>query len=129
MCWFLVALPGDLLAFELVSEGSHATYLFRARVSFEAAVFDVSECLIDSRFLRSAIYLTDVALAQPTNEKQRLAVAALPSLRAARARFVGRLIHTDEAAWTAALDDVLKWNAANPAEPGRWPGTDQSEGD
>jgi hypothetical protein len=129
MCWFLVALPGDLLAFELVSEGSHATYLFRARVSFEAAVFDVSECLIDSRFLRSAIYLTDAALAQPTNEKQRLAVAALPSLRAARARFVGRLIHTDEAAWTAALDDVLKWNAANPAEPGRWPGTDQSEGD
>jgi hypothetical protein len=127
--WFLVALPGDLLAFELVSEGAHATYLFRARDSHDAAVFDVSECLIDSRFLRSAIYLADAALAETRNERQRLAVATLPSLRAARSRFVGRLIHTDEAAWARALDDVLKWNAANPGATGTWPGTDQTEED
>lgn len=127
--WFLVALPGDLLAFELVSEGAHATYLFRARDSREAAVYDVSECLIDSRFLRSAIYLTDAALGDARNERQRLAVAALPSLGAARARFVGRLIHTNDAAWAAALDNVISWNAANPSATGAWPGTDQSEGD
>ncbi len=129
MAWFLVGLPGDMLAFELVSAGAHATYLFRARDSFDAAVFDVSECLIDSRFLRSAIYLTDGALADERNQRQRLAIAALPSLRACRARFVGRLIHTDEAAWAAALDEALKWNAANPGTANAWPGTDQSEGD
>ena len=28
--WFLVALPGNLVALELVSEGAHATYCFRA---------------------------------------------------------------------------------------------------
>ena len=127
--WFLVGLPADLVAFELVSEGAHATYLFRARDSFEAAVFDVSECLIDTRFLRSAIYLTDAALADARYLKQRLAIAALPSLRAARARFVGRLIHTDETAWAGALDDAIKWSAANPGAATAWPGTDQSEGD
>lgn len=129
MAWFLVGLPGDLLAFELVSAGAHATYLFRARDSFEAAVFDVSECLIDSRFLRSAIYLPQAALADARNERQRLAIAALPSLRAARARFVGRLIHSDEAAWAATLDEVIKWNAANPGATNAWPGSDQTEGD
>ena len=30
MAWFFVSLPQNLLAIELVSEGSHATYLFRA---------------------------------------------------------------------------------------------------
>jgi len=129
MAWFLVGLPGDMLAFELVSAGAHATYLFRARDSFDAAVFDVSECLIDSRFLRSAMYLTEAALADARHQRQRLAIAALPSLRAARARFVGRLIHTDEAAWSAALDDVLTWNAANPGATNAWPGTDETEGD
>jgi hypothetical protein len=129
MAWFLVGLPGDMLAFELVSEGAHATYLFRARDAFDAAVFDVSECLIDSRFLRSAIYLPAAALADARNERQRLAIAALPSLQAARARFIGRLIHTDEAAWATALDDVIKWNAANPGATSPWPGTDQTEGD
>jgi len=29
MSWFFVGLPGNLVAFELVSAGSHATYLFR----------------------------------------------------------------------------------------------------
>jgi len=127
--WFLVALPGNLLAFELVSEGAHATYLFRARDSFEAAVFDVSECLIDTRFLRSAIYLTEAALADARNLRQRLAVAALPSLRAARTRFVGRLIHADEDSWARSLDDAIKWNTANRDESAVWPGTDQAEGD
>jgi hypothetical protein len=127
--WFLVGLPADLLAFELVSEGAHATYLFRAPDSFEAAVFDVSECLIDTRFLRSAIYLGDAALADARYLRQRLAIAALPSPRAARTRFAGRLIHTDEAAWATALDEVIKWSGANPGATTAWPGTDQSEGD
>jgi hypothetical protein len=129
MAWFLVGLPRDMLAFEMVSAGAHATYLFRARDSFDAAVFDVSECLIDSRFLRSAIYLTEAALADGRNQRQRLAIAALPLLRAARARFVGRLIHTGDAAWAAALDEALTWNAANPGVTSAWPGTDQTEGD
>ena len=62
--WFLVGLPGNLVALELVSGGAHATYCFRVapRASFAggvgdpaqvlAAVGDVSEALVDARFLR-----------------------------------------------------------------------------
>ncbi len=112
MAWFFVALPQNLLAFELVSEGSHATYLFRAGDSLDAAVFDVSESLIDSRFLREPIYMTDADLAAPDNVRYRFAIAALPSLRAARARFVRRLIHTDDESWTASLDEAIKMGGA-----------------
>jgi hypothetical protein len=127
--WFLVGLPGGLLAFELVSEGAHATYLFRANDSYEAAAFDVSECLIDMRFLREPIYLAEDALAGARYLRYRLAIAALPTLRAARARFVGRLIHSDEESWARSLDDAVAWNAANQDASAVWPGTDQSEGD
>lgn len=107
MSWFFVALPNDLVAFELVSEGSHATYLFRAGGAPQAAVREVSECLIDIRFLREPIYMTDEQLAAPENLRYRFAIAALPSLRAARERFAGRLIHNDEESWQAALDQAI----------------------
>lgn len=126
MSWFLVGLPGNLLAFELVSEGSHATYLFRVvsrgayrgqapaelATELDAAAFDVSESLIDTRFLREPIYLTSAALSQADYLRYRLAVAVLPSLRAARARFVGRLIHRDDDSWAKSLDEAIAWNAA-----------------
>ena len=112
MAWFLVGLPGGLLAMELVSEGAHATYLFRARDSFESAVREVSEFLIDARFLREPIYLDESALNEPQHLRYRLAIAALPSLRAARARFVDRLIHTDEASWMSSLDEAIQREGA-----------------
>ncbi len=134
--WFLVGLPGNLLAFELVSEGSHATYLFRVvsrgvyrgqgpaelAAELDAAAFDVSESLIDTRFLREPIYLTSDALAQPDHLRYRLAIAALPSLRAARARFVGRLIHRDDESWSKSLDEAIAWNAATQDDQQVWPG-------
>jgi hypothetical protein len=134
--WFFVALPGNLVAFELVSEGSHATYLYRVvpRAQYRgeapteladavtAAVFDVSECLIDTRFLREPIYLTDSALADPKYTRYRFAIAALPTLRAARWRFVGRLMHRDDASWSASLDDAITFNSATKDDAAVWPG-------
>jgi len=136
MSWFFIGLPGNLVAFELVSAGSHATYLFRvvSRAQFGGqpagalmaqlaqAVYDVSECLIDSRFLREMIYLTDSALADPRYLRYRFAIAALPSLQMARWRFVGRLIHTDDASWSAALDDAIRFNSAARDDAAVWPG-------
>lgn len=112
MCWFFVALPRDLVAFELVSGGSHATYLFRAGGDLAATVYDVSESLIDSRFLREPIYLPEQELADPERQRYRFAIAALPSLRAARARFAGRLIHVDDASWSRALDEAINTRGA-----------------
>ncbi len=110
--WFLVGLPGGLLAMELVSEGSHATYLFRARDSLDEAVREISDFLIDARFLREPIYMTDADLAAPEHLRYQFAIAALPSLRAARARFLRRLIHTDEEAWAAGLDEAITTEGA-----------------
>jgi len=135
MAWFFVALPGNLLAFELVSAGAHATYLFRAlpaaryagegpaqlRGPAMAVVEQVSEALVDARFLREPIHLPAERLSDARYLRYRLAIAALPSLAAARQRFVGRLIHRDEAGWAAALDEAIRWSGSA-REDVRWPG-------
>ena len=136
--WFLVALPGNLVALELVSEGAHATYCFRAAprpgftggsgpagIDAEAsarAVALVSGALVDARFLREPIALPDDQLATPKGIRYRLALRALPSLAAARAAYVARLVHRDEASWKAALDDLISWHAACRDDAAAWPG-------
>jgi hypothetical protein len=136
--WFLVALPGNLVALELVSEGAHATYCFRAAPRAEFAggpgldaldataaartVALVSNALVDARFLREPIALPDDQLATPRGVRYRLALRALPSLAAARASFVARLVHHDEASWSAALDDLIGWHAACRDDTATWPG-------
>lgn len=131
--WFLVGLPGNLVAMELVSEGSHATYLFRVapRASFsgallpgsyEAAVAEISEALIDARFLREPMALPTASLAKPEALRYRLALAALPTLAAARARFVARLVHNDQATWERALRDLVAWHGTCRDETAEWPG-------
>jgi hypothetical protein len=123
LAWFFVGLPGDLVALELVSSGAHATYLFRAdRASAATVVTQVSEALIDMRFLRQPIYLTDAQLLDPRHLRSRLAIAALPSLRAARSSFVGRLIHRDEEGWRRDLDAAIAWSSSAGLDAGRWPG-------
>jgi hypothetical protein len=136
--WFLVGLPGNLVAMELVSEGSHATYLFRVvpRPSYtgtlpagalDTAVADVSEALLDARFLREPMALPAARLAEPEALRYRLALAALPTLAAARARFVARLVHRDAASWASALRDVVAWHAAVREDDAEWPGRTAQE--
>ncbi len=134
--WFFVGLPGNLVAMELVSEGAHATYCFRVvprstcagqsptsmRPHLEVAVQQISGALVDARFLREPIGLPDDQLALPAYARYRLALAALPSLAAARGAFVARLVHRDEASWSAALDDLIRWHAACRDDGATWPG-------
>ena len=134
--WFLVGLPGNLVALELVSGGAHATYCFRVETrarrltagagdpgQIARAVRDVSEALIDARFLREPMAIPDAQLAaDPKYLRYRLALRALPSLASARARFVARLVHSDPAAWASALDDLIRWHGAERDEAAEWPG-------
>ncbi len=137
--WFMVGLPGNLLALELVSQGSHATYCFRVvpRSSFdgevsagalESAVSDISEALIDARFLREPIALPAARLAEPDGLRYRLAIAALPTLAAARTRFVARLVHRDASSWSAALRDLVAWHGSTRDDAAEWPGRVEQEG-
>ena len=143
--WFLVALPGNLVALELVSEGAHATYCFRTvpRAAFTGgadpagidpaaaalAVAGISNALVDARFLREPIALPDDQLATPEGIRYRLALRAIPSLAAARAAFVARLVHRDEASWGAALDDLIAWHASCRDDAAAWPGRAAQEAD
>ncbi|MEI7743070.1 MAG: hypothetical protein WCK58_04875 [Chloroflexota bacterium] len=131
--WFFVGLPGNLVALELVSEGSHATYCFRVvpRARFtgtltagalEAAVTGISEALIDARFLREPMALPAARLAAPEALRYRLALTALPTLAAARARFVARIVHRDAAGWEAALRDLVAWHGSARDDTAEWPG-------
>ncbi len=136
--WFLVALPGNLVALELVSEGAHATYCFRTvpRATYggdadvatidpsaaRIAVAGVSAALVDARFLREPIALPDDQLGTPKGLRYRLALRAIPSLAMARRYFVARLVHRDEASWGAALDDLIAWHATCRDDAAVWPG-------
>ncbi len=131
--WFIVALPGNLVALELVSEGSHATYCFRVgpRAAYAggvdaaaaaAAVAGISAALVDARFLREPIALPDEALGSPKGIRYRLALRALPSLALARANFVARLVHSSDEAWAAALDALIAWHAGCRDDAAAWPG-------
>jgi len=137
--WFLVGLPGNLVALELVSTGAHATYLFRVApratyaeggadtAALAAAVRDVSEALIDGRFLREPMALPAARLAEAPYLRYRLAIAALPSLATARARFVARIVHRDESTWGLAVDDLIRWHGDARDEAAEWPGRTTQE--
>ena len=120
-----------------MSEGAHATYCFRTvpRAAFArptpptvdaaaagAAVARISAALIDARFLREPIALPDDQLATPKGTRYRLALRSIPSLAAARADFVARLVHRDEDSWAAALDDLVAWHATCRDDAAEWPG-------
>jgi hypothetical protein len=134
--WFLIAMPGNLVALELVTAGAHATYFFRVmpRASYkgeppeklgvagEQAVRDISEALVDCRFLREPMALPADQLKLPAYLRYRLALAVLPSLSMARARFVARIVHRSEASWAAAVADLIRWHSGVQDEAAEWPG-------
>ncbi|HJX67280.1 MAG TPA: hypothetical protein VJ258_01000 [Candidatus Limnocylindrales bacterium] len=134
--WFLMAMPGNLVALELVTAGAHATYFFRVMpraqytgeppeklgIAGEKAVRDISEALVDCRFLREPMAISADQLLLPQYLHYRLALAVLPSLAWARARFVARIVHRDSASWSAAVADLVRWHATVRDEAAEWPG-------
>jgi len=64
----------------------------------------------------------DEQLRQPAYLRYRMALRALPSLAAARGRFVARVVHRDDASWAAALDNLIAWHATARDEATLWPG-------
>jgi hypothetical protein len=137
--WFFVGLPGNLVGLELVSAGAHATYLFRVvpratrgpgdptADALAACVADLSDALVDARFLREPMALPTARLAAPAARRYRLALAAIPALAAARRRFVARIVHADAATWAAALDDLVAWHDGCRDDDAEWPGRADQE--
>ncbi len=134
--WFLIAMPGNLVALELVTAGAHATYFYRVMpraqyageppeklgLAGEKAVRDISQALVDCRFLREPMALPEDQLRLPKYLRYRLALAVLPSLAWARSRFVARVVHRDPTSWSAAVADLVKWHSTARDEAAEWPG-------
>jgi hypothetical protein len=139
--WFLIAMPGNLVAMELVSAGAHATYFFRVMpraaykgeppeklgIAAERTVRDISEALVDCRFLREPMALPPEQLALPRNLRYRLALRVLPSLATARSRFVARVAHTDPEAWAGDVAELVRWHGSARDEAAEWPGRKAQE--
>jgi len=96
-------------------------------IAAEKAVRDISEALVDCRFLREPMALPADQLRLPKYLRYRLALAVLPSLVWARGRFVARIVHRDPASWSVAVADLVRWHATARDEAAEWPGRGAQE--
>ena len=97
--WFFFPLPGNVLAWEAVTGGGRATYFFRG-----APVDALTRGLALINFRREPIYLSDASLAE-TPKFHRYAIGArkLADLRALRAAYITRAIHSTVDGWSAQV--------------------------
>jgi hypothetical protein len=119
--FFRIAPPAvtePMLAWEATSRSGRATYLFRESVlgadgkapsSPQDAVDRLGAGLALVNFRREPIYLPDASLdMQERYRRYAIAARRLPELRALRAAFAGRAIHSSLDAWRRQLDGLLR---------------------
>ena len=98
--WYFFPLARDVVAWEATTGTGRATYFFRAEAPVDAAVARLTRGLALVNFRREPIYLPDLSLQQESRFR-RYAIGArkLGDLRALRAAYVGRAIHSSLEAW------------------------------
>ncbi|HEY1338963.1 MAG TPA: hypothetical protein VGF59_15715 [Bryobacteraceae bacterium] len=109
--WFFFPLAPDgrLVAWEATTGSGRATYFFRIPPGDVAAgVATLTRGLALVNFRREPVYLSDESLEQQAKYR-RYAIGArkLSDLRALRAAFVGRALHTSVEAWTAQVEGIV----------------------
>ena len=102
--WFFFPLPGNLLAWEATTGTGRATYFFRHSGDVPATVRQLTRGLALINFRREPVYLPDHSL-EEQSKYRRYAIGArkLPELKALRAAYAGRAIHSSLEDWAAAL--------------------------
>jgi hypothetical protein len=103
--WFFFPLPGGRVAWESTTGSGRATYFFDAPAPVDQAIARLARGLALVNFRREPVYLSDELLEQQQRfRKYAIGCRKLPELRALRAAFRGRAIHTSLEAWTAQVD-------------------------
>jgi hypothetical protein len=99
--WFFFPLGKQMLAWEATTGTGRATYFFRGG---SADIPALTRGLALINFRREPVYLSDDSLNQ-TPKFHRYAIGArkLPDLRALRAAYSGRAIHSSIEAWQSSL--------------------------
>ena len=103
--WFFFSLPGGRVAWEATTGSGRATYFFDAPPPLDQAVQRLTRGLALVSFRREPVYLSDSSLEQQQRfRKYAIGCRKLADLRALRAAFRGRAIHTSLETWTAQLE-------------------------
>lgn len=116
--------------------GGNATYFFRMapRKDYARLVEDIAEMhrsvdrlilrinrlMLDINFRREPIYLSDERLKEPQYNKYLYAVRKIPSLKALRELFIGRVIHSSFEQWKSDVSDLLKFNVTAEHDDIKW---------
>lgn len=107
--WYFFPLAGGTFAWEATTGTGRATYLFHGDLPLEAAIARLTRGLALVNFRREPIYLPDSSLQeQPRYQRYAIGARKLPDLRALRAAFLGRAIHSSLENW---LTQVLSITA------------------
>ena len=102
--WFFFPLPGNLAAWEATTGTSRATYFFKTGGDLAQAVRRITRGLALINFRREPVYLSDHFLEQlPKFRRYAIGARKLPDLRALRAAYAGRAMHTSLEEWTAQV--------------------------
>jgi hypothetical protein len=119
--------PGNSIILEALTgdEENKATYVFKImetseyarmadikqlEVKVEATRRLINEALLDIRFRREPIYLTEANLVREDGRDYRYSVKRIPNLATLRPLFTGRVIHSTPEQWEADLNKLLLKN-------------------
>jgi hypothetical protein len=80
----------------------------------------INRLMIDINFRREPIYLSDERLKEPQYSKYLYAVRKIPSLKALRELFIGRVIHSSFEQWKSDVSDLLKFNVSVENDDMKW---------
>jgi hypothetical protein len=116
--------------------GGNATYFFRisSRKDYANIVKDMTEMhqcadrlisrmnrlMLDINFRREPIYLSDERLKEPQYNRYLYAVRKIPSLKALRELFIGRVIHSSFEQWKSDVSELLKFNVTADHNDASW---------
>jgi len=99
--WFFFPLSNGIVAWEATTVTGRATYFFKGG---SAAVESLTRGLALVNFRREPVYLPDESLdAQPRYHRYAIGARKLPELRALRAAYAGRAIHSSVEVWAAQV--------------------------
>lgn len=132
--WFMVPLPSNAIAMEVVTAPGHATYFFKIKsrgefrsVSLAALQADIAQVmddlslsLIDLRFRRTPIYIGEEMFNRPEYVVYKFAVKKLSNLRRIRELFIGRVIHRSLDQWKKDTESLLQWNTSIKDDSQKW---------
>ncbi len=81
--------------------------------------------MIEINFRREPIYLTENQLESTQYTQYRFAITKIPSLKALRDQFVGRVIHASQEQWKADVISLLAFNTKSIDDNEKWSKGDQ----